>query len=374
MPPSKTRRPVSVTGQSGIGMTVGCCYFLFRLLALGQPVFFLKSRTQTLYFSSDGVQTNISTTGPSEDDPTMLAIEKAWVLIDINDEAEWSCPEVFATARCVIWTSSPREPRMKEFVKRFGAERWYMKTWSSKEIAAVAERFEMDRGRILRRMHTGGPVVRSLFPVAAPGVTTETLRRDIHSALGTNIFKFNGIAGINPVDCVLRIEPLVVIEASGRAHLQRTDCSTEFMSTLIEQITLDLLQNTSRFDMLQKQLAATFDIATTRTLAGKVVEALMYRSFERGIELPGIFSPNRTVGQTIALIGNVENLFPETAPTDLAAQRPLYLRPKSPNFPVVGAVVVTDNSLGFIQTSLCDGYSNYGLFFRILVRGAGVRM
>jgi hypothetical protein len=26
---------------------------------------------------------------------------------------------------------------MKEFVKRFGAETWYMKAWSSKEIAAV---------------------------------------------------------------------------------------------------------------------------------------------------------------------------------------------------------------------------------------------
>ncbi|KAJ6591079.1 hypothetical protein DFH09DRAFT_907983, partial [Mycena vulgaris] len=112
-------------------------YFLLRLLALGQSVFFLNSRTSVYYFSSDGVQKNVSIDGPQPWPDTVQAIRKSWVLIDIDDNSEWSCPQIFRHARCVIWTSSPQESRMKTFIKRFGAEKWYMKAWSSKEIAAV---------------------------------------------------------------------------------------------------------------------------------------------------------------------------------------------------------------------------------------------
>ncbi|KAJ7773307.1 hypothetical protein B0H16DRAFT_144774 [Mycena metata] len=360
-----------VTGQPGIGKTFGCYYFLFRLLASGQSVFFLRSRTETLYFSGDGVQRNDRSTGPSECRSTGLAIQKSWVLIDVDDQAEWSCPEIFATARCIVWTSSPREPRMRNFVKRFGAERWYMKTWSSKEIAAVTERSKIDRSEILRRMDTGGPVARSLFPLALPHVTAQTLRRNINNALSTNIFNFKPFN-----DDVIRIEPLVVIDPSGRARLQRTDYSIEFLSAFIAEKTLDVAQN--MFPELQKQLAATFDIETTRTLAGKVVEALMHRALKRGMELPKVFGPNRTIARTLALIGKAESFVRETAAADIAAQRPLYLRPKSQNFAAVDAILVTENTLSLIQTSLNDGHSrNFGTILRITSRlagGAGVRV
>ncbi|KAJ7753366.1 hypothetical protein DFH07DRAFT_941285 [Mycena maculata] len=332
----------------------------------------------------------------------MVAVEKSWVLIDIDDQAEWSCPEIFTTARCIVWTSSPR-PRMNNFVKRFSAERW--------------ELFGMDQGEILRRMDIGGPVARSLFTVAASDVTTEGLTGDINSALSNNIFNFS------PVDNhrVIRIEPLVVIDLSGRARLQRTDYSAEFMSSLIAEKTLDVLQN--RFEKLQKQLAATPDIFTTRSLAGNVVEGLIHRSlqrvdpvglmagrrldqnsfgrgFESRVKTTRRFSgycvvsrvPQYHKGQ-LPKMGLMSKLIPGDYLADLFSRtnvgpkggygldprgRPLYLRPKSRNFATVDAILVTENMLGHIQTSLSDGHSrNFGTILRItsrLAKGADVRV
>ncbi|KAJ7227840.1 hypothetical protein B0H12DRAFT_1240442 [Mycena haematopus] len=76
---SKTSNPeykarFFVTGQTGIGKSSGCCYFLFRLLALGQSIFYLPSHS---------------------------AIEDSWVLIDI-DEDGWSCHKIFDLEQCII--------------------------------------------------------------------------------------------------------------------------------------------------------------------------------------------------------------------------------------------------------------------------------
>ncbi|KAJ7348972.1 hypothetical protein DFH08DRAFT_132869 [Mycena albidolilacea] len=133
-PDDSYRARFFVTGQPGIGKSFGCLYFLFRLLALGQSVFFLNAPTKVYYFSGDGVQRSDQTleTWPA----TLKALQNSWVLIDVDDKSEWA-PKIFNHARCVVWTSSPRESRSKEFLKRFGAETWYMKAWSSKEIAAV---------------------------------------------------------------------------------------------------------------------------------------------------------------------------------------------------------------------------------------------
>ncbi|KAJ7699625.1 hypothetical protein B0H17DRAFT_297204 [Mycena rosella] len=134
-PDDSYRARFFVTGQPGIGKSFGCYYFLFRLLALGQSVFFLNAPTTVYYFSSDGVQKSDENL---EGWPaTLEALRKSWVLIDMDDTTDWTPPKIFNRARCVVWTSAPQEVRMKKFLKRFGAEKWYMKAWSSKEIAAV---------------------------------------------------------------------------------------------------------------------------------------------------------------------------------------------------------------------------------------------
>jgi len=100
----------------------------------------------------------------------------------------------------------------------------------------------------------------------------------------------------------------------------------------------------------------------------------MHCALERGMELPKVFGPNSTVAQTLALIGKAESFVRETASYDIAAQRPLYL-PKSENFAAVDAILVTEDRLGFIQTSPSSG--NYATILRIvsrLARGAGVRV
>ncbi|KAJ6560409.1 hypothetical protein B0H19DRAFT_115601 [Mycena capillaripes] len=122
-----------VAGQPGIGKSFSGYYILFRLLALGQSVFFVYSPTKVYYFASEGVQ---STTEVPEPFSTIVtALRNSWVLID-TEESDWVPPMIFNRARCVIWTSSPRESCIDRFLKKFGAEMWYMKAWSSKEIAA----------------------------------------------------------------------------------------------------------------------------------------------------------------------------------------------------------------------------------------------
>ncbi|KAJ6553987.1 hypothetical protein DFH09DRAFT_1280723 [Mycena vulgaris] len=346
------------------GKSFGCYYFLFRLLALGQSVFFLNSRTSVYYFSSAGVQKTEKLLDPW---PAILrALEDSWVLVDVDDEAEWRCLAIFRNARCVIWTSS-LESDMKHFLKNFGAEKWYMKAWSSKEIAAVTERFAIDRDKILKRLDTGGPVARNLFRWV-PVPSARSIEDNINSALRGNIFAF-------PLDdCVFLIQPLVVIDKiSGRACLERTDYSAEFLSPHMARRTLELAQN--HLKKVQGELTFALDISTTRSVAGKVVEGLMHRALTRGMALPDVFGGG-TVARTLELIGKPGSFVCETTITDIRKVCPLYLRPQSLNFSPVDAILVTHKILGLIQTSPGDLHDrDFGTMLRImsrLLRGAQV--
>ncbi|KAF9037829.1 hypothetical protein BDZ89DRAFT_432374 [Hymenopellis radicata] len=246
-----------VTGQPGIGKCFGCYYFLFRLLALGH----------------DGVQKTEQI--PQEWPAIKKAIKESWVLIDVDDKSQWSCPLIFNHARCVIWTSSPRQPRMNHFLKTFAAEPWYMKAWSLKEIAALTERYAIDHSEILEKLDAGGPVPRWLFGLGfAP--TPATLEQWIREALLDNLFAFTPLnasgAAIQPVHRVFLVEPLVVIDKRGRACLQRSDYSAEFLSPYIAQKTADLAQY--QLERVQGQLAAALNVSVTRSVARKVVEGL----------------------------------------------------------------------------------------------------
>jgi hypothetical protein len=169
---------------------------------------------------------------------------------------------------------------------------------------------------------------------------------------------------------------MVDIDSSGKPRLLRTDYFVDFISPLITTLTLNMLED--KHEALQEQLAATFDIPTTRSLAGKVVEGLMHRALERGMQLPQVFGPLRTVVKTLALMGKADSFVRETASTDVASQRPLYLRPRSQSFAAVDAILVATTTLGLIQTSPSDTHSkNFGTLLKIISRlenGANIRV
>ncbi|KAJ7469040.1 hypothetical protein FB451DRAFT_1478830 [Mycena latifolia] len=109
----------------------------------------------------------------------------------------------------------------------------------------------------------------------------------------------------------------------------------------------DLAQD--HLEKVHGQLAAALDTSTTRSVAGKLVAAMMHRAPTRGMQLPAVFGAGIVTG-TLKLIGNAGSFVYETAPTDIA-QRPLYLRPESPGFAAVDAILVTDETLGLIRAS-----------------------
>ncbi|KAJ7499877.1 hypothetical protein FB451DRAFT_1549376 [Mycena latifolia] len=362
-PPDDSHRAVSsspASPGSASGKSFGCYYFLFRLLALGQSVFFLNGPTTVYYFSSDGVQQTDQT--PRSWPATVQALRNSWVLIDMDEKTDWTPPDIFNRARCVVWTSPPQALRMKKFLKTYGAENWYMKAWASKEIAALTERLAIDHPKIVERLATGGPVARSLFG-GIPVPTPESIENDIRTALRGNIFAFTPV---DAVHSVLLIQPLVAIDkGSGRACLQRTDYSAEFLSADIAHTTFDLAQDD--LDKVQGQLAAALATSATRSVAGKLVAAMMHRALTRGMQLPAVFGAG-TVAGTLKLIGNAESFVCETAPTD-SAKRPLYLRPESANFAAVDAILATDETLGLIRASPGDSHRrDFGMLLRIMSR------
>jgi hypothetical protein len=216
----------------------------------------------------------------------------------------------------------------------------------------------------------GGPVARSLFggvPVPSP----QSIEADIKNALRGNIFAFTPMdtsgEGTQPVHRVFLIQPLVLIdERSGRACLQRTDYSAEFLSAYMAHRTLDLAQD--HLERVQEQLAAALNISTTRSVAGKLVEGMMHRGLARGMQLPAVFGAG-TVAGTLELIGKAGSFICETTTIDIAKERPLYLRPESLNFAAVDAILVTHDKLGLIQASLGDSHRrDFGMMLRIISR------
>ncbi|KAF7343302.1 hypothetical protein MVEN_01762500 [Mycena venus] len=336
-----------VTGQSGIGKwsSSSLLWVLRSCIASDRQelrLLLFPFFVCLLWDSRDGVQKTKEM--PIYEPATVNALRASWVLIDTDDQSDWVPPKIFNRARCVVWTSSPRESHMKRFIKRFGAETWYMKVWSSKEIAAVTELLAINRAEILKRLDTGGPVARSLWggvPVPSP----QTIDAAIKNALSGNIFAFSG----QTVHCMFLIQPLVVIdEESGRACLQRTDYSAEFISTHMAHRISDLAQD--YLERVQGQLASALNISITRSVAGKLFEGIMHHALTRGMQLPAVFGAG-TVAGTFELIGKAGSFICETDTTDIAKKRPLYLRPESLNFAAVDAMLVTHEKLGLIQVS-----------------------
>ncbi|KAF9031353.1 hypothetical protein BDZ89DRAFT_1158903 [Hymenopellis radicata] len=355
-----------LTGQPGIGKSFGALYILMYLLASAQSVFFITSPNCAYFFSSHGVQ---RTRHELEKNPEIkTALKTSWVLIDLaGGDTNWIPPLVVRSAHCIVWTSSPQELAMKRFIKHFGAEPWFMKAWTNKEIAAATKRFEIPHKVIKDRLDRGGPVARCLFD-AQPLPTQQSLENDIRAVLSCNTFGFTldgSSDGKQPVHRVFLIQPAVVIDkASGRVSFQRTDYQVQYLSIAIAQRMFELAGN--RLKRLQGQLAAALDISSSRDVAGRLVERMMHWSLaSHTVRVPHVFGADYIAG-TVRLFGKAANFSSESEQVD---NRPLYLQPQSGSFAAVDAILVTEKKLGLLQTTLGESYPrNFGTMLRIMAR------
>ncbi|KAJ6599925.1 hypothetical protein DFH09DRAFT_1355938 [Mycena vulgaris] len=355
-----------VTGQPGIGKSwtgksFGAHYFLLYLLGSGKPVFWVQE-DGTYYFNAHGVQRLRNLNSVSDFPDVHRALQESWVLIDADQE--WMPSKKYAISPFVIWTSSPRDARWKYFSKAFSpSDRWFMKPWSTKEIAAAADRLGCTHNDVIARMVWCGPVARHLFLGEPP--TVQQPGSDIDEALLGNPFA-------QPAHRVFLVAPAVVKDNSGR-RLVREDFFAEFLIPAVAAKTFELAEN--RMGQLQQFLSRAFDVPSTWGVAGRLVEGLMHRSLSRGIQLPAVFGGS-AVAATRELLGEADVFVPKGVST---AERPLYLRPLLPSFAAVDAMVATSpNQLGLLQTFLADTHSkDFGTMLNIIARlpnGSGVEV
>jgi hypothetical protein len=198
------------------------------------------------YFNAHGVQ-SLRTPNRLPDLPAVhRALRESWVLI--NTDLEWTPSSQYAISPFVIWTSSPHDLRWRYFCKPFWpCQRWFMKPWSTKEIAAAAcvfsrssggtdadlgkhsDRFDSAHGDVLAKMAWCGPVPRHLFLGKPP---TDQAVSNIVAALLGNPF----------ADNVFQVTPAVVKDNGGR-HLVWEDFSTEFLTPALAAKTVELAGN-----------------------------------------------------------------------------------------------------------------------------------
>ncbi|KAF9039666.1 hypothetical protein BDZ89DRAFT_1035288 [Hymenopellis radicata] len=348
-----------VTGQPGIGKSFGAVYFLMYLFGLGKSVFWVQDDF-TYYFDSHGVQRLLDPKAVPTSEKFRRALMDSWVLIDMDQDAMPSTTYKFAPY--VIWTSSPRDLRWRYFTKHFWpCARWFMKAWSAKEIMAAADKLGSGHDDVMARMAWYGPVARSLFHRAPP--TEQDVSNDIRCALSGNPFAVDAHDGTQPVHAVFLVMPA---KDDGGHCLVREKFYAKFLTPAVAEMTFELAEN--RMEQLQLHLSGAFDIPSTRGVAGKLVEGLMFRSLSRGMRLPDIFG-----GGVVA----ATDVF--TPQGNLKTGRPLYLRLLLPSFAAVDAMIVlSDGRLVLLQTSLNTAHSkDFGMMLRIisrLLKGAGVHV
>ncbi|KAJ7607380.1 hypothetical protein FB45DRAFT_948185 [Roridomyces roridus] len=284
-----------LTGQPGMGKSVGGLYILFRLLAMGQPVFFVESPTSVLYFSNSGVQN--------------------WV----------------ANAQVAVWTSSPTQQRMYHFKKEIKAETWVMQPWSTNEIGGYAELMALNRQDIVSNMELCGPNPRYLF--AAQHISAESADEIINAAVQNNLVAFN----LDGSDRMFIIQPLEEQNEQGNVEIQRTEFSIQFLSNSIITRTAELMGKISIGT--QKQLAIALESP------GKM-------------RLPHVFGGG-LIGCSLFLHGQADDFGIEPCEQDKLLTRPLYLQPQEPDFAAVNAIIITSSTLCLLQSTLSETHAHH---------------
>ncbi|KAJ7484631.1 hypothetical protein FB451DRAFT_88537 [Mycena latifolia] len=348
-----------LTGQPGIGKSIGAGYFLFRLLASGQSVFFIPDTHNVFYFSEAGVDVVNASHNMGNVD-VKRALRRSWILIDVEiGSQEWFPDPWVELASCLVWTSSPKESRMRHFIKQYRATAWFMKPWSLEEIAAVTTLEKRDPKDVRARFARSGPVARSLFSDSTMATTT-SIDKVVNKALADNLFDFATSDLVDKTDKashrMFLIGPQEALDEAERPSLQRKERSFDFLSNYIASRTAELTER--HVEKVRRQLAHAFDSPDTRSVAGKLVESMLHRALiHRKIDLPAAFGGGPVAGE-LELIGKAEDFFLETHVPNQRDCRPLYLRPQSPNFAAVDAILVTVAVLCLVQSSLPTSHSH----------------
>ncbi|KAJ7645614.1 hypothetical protein DFH06DRAFT_590840 [Mycena polygramma] len=353
--PSPVR--IFAAGHSGIGNSLGAHYFLLYFLGLGKPLFWVQDN-RIYYFDAHGIQCTRSSL--RDDREVLHALKASYVLIDMDLETSLPDPS-YRISKVVLWTSSPSDSRWQYFCKRFpGCKRWFMKPWSTKEIAATADRLGCAHDQVIARMTWCGPVARDLFQ--GDPQTDQHVNSNIVHALSATF-------GVD--DRVFLVRPAVVMEDFGGRRLVREDFVSGFLTPAMAVKTAKIA--VTEMNWLQPRLSQALCLSSACLVAGSLVEGVMHRSLTSGrLSLPAIFGGGR-VAATLELLGQADVFTPKGAPSK---KRPVYLRPLA-SFPTVNAIVVTTpKQLGLLQTSFGDvDTTAFGTMLSIIERltiGAGV--
>ncbi|KAJ7607531.1 hypothetical protein FB45DRAFT_1011289 [Roridomyces roridus] len=376
MSTTKERFQFFFTGQSGIGITMGARYFLLYLLALGKPVFWVKDNW-VYYFDRHGVQSLSQVSWMDGYQDVNDALRAAWVIIDTylpNSRPN----EIFSLCPFVIWAASPVESDWWYFCKRFSPDQqWFMKPWSTKEIAAYTELAEVPRSRVLTKMEWCGPVPRWLFRDNGFRDARDVESRIVHTLSGKHFGD-----EINSENVFL-IRPAVVHDdATGSLILQRDLYTTEFLTPAVAELTI---QRATRWmnhgQHLRQSVSSAFRASYTHDLAGKLVEGVIHCALSDGVALPEALDGG-VLAATIEFRGTVDNfvLIDNSKVPEPAATRPLYLRPAGvASLPAIDAIFLTSpTQLVLFHTSLSETLHNwdFGTMLRIVARlpklGAGI--
>ncbi|KAF7373375.1 hypothetical protein MSAN_00547100 [Mycena sanguinolenta] len=356
-----------VTGQPGIGKSAGACYFLFWLLASGQPTFLFLDTNEILYFSPTGVQSASQRDLNTRNSFLRRTVERSWILIDVDvgtspGAADWYPGLWINPAAAVIWTSSESGPlydRRRRSTERYHATTWYMAPWSHDEIAAMIKLEHKNPEDVWARYERSGPVVQTLFYTRDPDTDIE-IDQVIRTALANHgLFDF-----ANSQEAVARAcnHRIFLIRPAAELHcddgvspvptpiLNRSQPTYHFLSGHIISRTLDLLDD----DGLTGLFDSAFDDPRTRTAAGQLLERKLRRTilawpqevepvpFGVGGEFP-----------VLTLIGTPHSFSIELH-GDALPPRPLYLRPRDPRFVLSGvdAIILTGDTIWLVHTSL----------------------
>ncbi|KAJ7620564.1 hypothetical protein DFH06DRAFT_1234220 [Mycena polygramma] len=337
-----------LTGQSGIGKSVGTLYILFWLLSFHCPVFFISSTDKNvLYFSKDGVQQGIP-------DPNDLdfgaAVEDSWVIIDVDigdspSATDWYPGLWIRSCAGLVWSSSPLYERRYRFTRRYNARVWYMAPWTLQEIDAMTALEHKDAADVRVRFYRSGPIPRALFFDRDISSRTD-VDQVIRHALTKGLLDFAtslDSAAENSSDMLFLIRPREELDPAGLPRVVRNEPSYYFVSEYVVKRTLQLMDQ----NLLDANtLRGWFSNPLTRPAAGKLVEYILHRALRRA---PHGFSPFGIGGRQLTVIGvfgNARDFSIESLPS-----APFYVRPQDHNFGAVDSVMVTDAGIWLIRTS-----------------------
>ncbi|KAJ6488098.1 hypothetical protein DFH09DRAFT_381449 [Mycena vulgaris] len=216
-----------------------------------------------------------------------------------------------------------------------------------------------------KQVPEGGAGRTSLFTDHEMATDTD-IDEFINFALADTLFIFT-ISDLVDKHRMFLIQPREVFDADGRPSLERRNCSFDFLSNHIANRIAELAE--AHVDKVQQQLVRAFNAPATRSAAGKLVECMLHRALiHKRMHVPTDLGGGQVAG-VLELIGNAEGFVLETHTPTQHECRPLYLRPQSPNFAGVNAILVTKTALGLIQSSLAEWHSEVvETLLRILAR------